>query len=116
MNKETIFQSAIETLLWSECDDDGNPLDKNYEVEDISEETCDKLRKDCDNFVEANKVMLKESGLSDELIGHNFVLSRNGHGAGFFDAGCPHADELQRATKPYGTFGFYIGDDEKLYG
>jgi hypothetical protein len=116
INKEIVFKSALETLLWSECDADGNPLYKNYEVEDISEETYDKLRKDCDDFVEAHEVMLNESGLSDEKIGHNFVLSRNGHGAGFFDAGCPHADELQKATKLYGTFGLYAADGIFYHG
>ena len=36
--------------------------------------------------------------------GGDFHLTRNGHGAGFWDGGWPeHGDELTELAKPYGT-------------
>lgn len=42
---------------------------------------------DCEDFVNANAEALQQSGLSLEQIGHDFWLTRNGHGAGFWGRG-----------------------------
>lgn len=48
-----------------------------------------------------------ESGFFDDstdwgLVGHNFHLSRNGHGSGFFDSDFNRRDELQKLSKKFG--------------
>jgi hypothetical protein len=54
-------------------------------------------------------------------VGHDFWLTRNGHGAGFWDRwsggteGERHGDVPTEASKPYGTSDLYIGDDDRLY-
>lgn len=51
-----------------------------------------------------------------ELAGHDFWLTRNGHGAGFWDRGLGDVGvTLSAACRPYGESNLYIGDDGKLY-
>jgi hypothetical protein len=49
--------------------------------------------------------------------GHDFWLTRNGHGAGFWDGDWPEpfATSLTHASKAFGECYFYFGDDGKLY-
>lgn len=53
---------------------------------------------------------------TDEQDGHDFYLTRNGHGVGYWDRGYgPIGDILTDAAKSYGTSGLYVGDDGKIY-
>lgn len=48
-------------------------------------------------------------GLTNEAIGHNFWLTRNGHGAGFWDMGLgERGDWLTKQANPYGETSFYV--------
>lgn len=79
-------KAYIEAALWSSTDDNDNPLDSNYTMSDIAPETLEKIKNDCKNFQDANGQLLIDGGWSDDSqAGHDFWLSRNGHGAGFFD-------------------------------
>lgn len=106
----------FETALWSSTDnaDDsgGEPLDKNYSTTDINDETRDKMIADCADFQERFGELYTDS----EQAGHDFWLSRNGHGAGFFDGDEERRDELQAAAESYGQFDLYIGDDGEIHG
>jgi hypothetical protein len=110
-------RAYIDAALWSSTDnsrdDGGDPLDKNYSASDIAPETMAKMVADCADFQERFAELLSESGLDDEKAGYNFWLSRNGHGAGFFD---DDLDALQKAAEEYGEFNLYIGDDGLIYG
>lgn len=56
-------------------------------------------------------------GYSRERLGHDFWLSRNGHGAGFFDRDeLPKAlrDALQSAAEACGVCDTYVDDDGVL--
>jgi hypothetical protein len=50
--------------------------------------------------------------------GHDFWLTRNGHGAGFWDGDWPKeaGDRLTKACEEFGEFDLYIGDDGMIYG
>lgn len=117
---DTFTRSYIECALWSSTDNaneqGGEPLDKNYSTSDIAPETLQRMSEDCENFQSDNREALDESGLSDERAGHDFWLNRNGHGSGFWDEGCPRASELSAASKAWGSFDLYIGDDGQIYG
>ena len=53
---------------------------------------------------------------NEERLGHDFWLTRNGHGAGFWDRGLGElGQKLTEATKTFGTSDLYIGDDGKIY-
>jgi hypothetical protein len=49
--------------------------------------------------------------------GHDFWLTRNGHGAGFWDGDWPEAYEkmFTKGAESYGDFTLYLGDDGKVY-
>lgn len=118
---DEFFNGYVETALWSSTDDaddsGGEPLDNNHTADDIAPETKAEMRKDCENFVKLAKSKLKRSGLSAKRAGHNFWLTRNGHGAGFWDEGLGKlGDELTRDAKSFGSYDLYIGDNGKIYG
>lgn len=117
--------SYIETALWSSNDDDDVPLDQNYSEDDIDEETLDKLNKEAARFYAENERDI-ETGYApkfgnqfsnEEMAGHDFWLTRNGHGAGFWDGDWmePQATRLTEASKRYGEVYLYVGDDGKIY-
>ncbi len=60
----------------------------------------------------------EDIGSDDEAAGHDFWLTRNGHGAGFWDGDWPEpaATRLTASSKKYGEFNLYLGDDGKIYG
>jgi hypothetical protein len=117
MKLETVLHHYAICALWSSTQDDGEPLDAVYTSDDIAPETLESMRSDCADFIESNAEALEESGLSDEQIGHDFWLTRNGHGAGFWDRGLGEIGEaLTKASKHYGEVYLYVGDDGYIYG
>lgn len=103
-----------------------DPLDQNYDVDDIGDEARAKIRVDIVDFVEHNRADLDlyaelrsfnpAEGSVWDYAGHDFYLSRNGHGTGFWDRGNdPVFERLHQATKPYGSQELDIDDDGKLY-
>jgi hypothetical protein len=75
------------------------------------------MAEDCRQFQADNAEDLSESGLSTERAGHDFWLNRNGHGSGFWDEGiAPVFRRLSAASKVWGTFDLYLGDDGMIHG
>ena len=81
------------------------------------------LEGDCKKFQEDNKILLSQAGDASQN-GHDFLLSRNGHGCGFFDRGYDNeaegstlsvGDVLTDLCHAYGECDLYEGDDGKLY-
>lgn len=111
---DTFTRQFLETALWAENDHDkdGNPpLDKDWSITDIAEETVLKLKADCDSFRESNAELLAQAG-DDEQNGHDFWLTRNGHGVGYWDRGYSKdvSDKLTEACKAYGSVFLYVQD------
>lgn len=108
-------KAYIEAALWSESDDDGNPLSVKYFLHDIDVKTLQEMIVDCEFFIKENWNYIK-SNLSQ--AGHDFLLTRNHHGAGFWDGEWPEGaeDKLTKSAHSYGEFNLYIGDDGKIYG
>lgn len=114
-------EAYIECALWSSTDNSndqgGAPLDDNYGLDDIAEETLLQAKEDCEAFQRDNWDDIDRSRESLEQAGHDFWLTRNGHGAGFWDRGLGDIGErLTKASKVYGSVDLYIGDDGKIYG
>mgnify|MGYP003403799712 CR=1 FL=1 len=119
---DTFLEHCIGCALWSstdESDDSGGaPMDDNYGPEDIAPETLAKMRADCEAFMTTPEwAEAYAAGLWDlSLGGHDFWLTRNGHGAGFWDRG--HGaigDRLSAAAKAFGGVDLYVGDDGRIY-
>lgn len=114
------FTSAyLECALWSTttCDDDGNmseALDENHDIDDLDLESLKAAISDCTAFQEENADDLE--GLDGAQAGHDFWLTRNGHGAGFWDRGLGELGErLSKASKAYGSVDLYVCDGV-IYG
>lgn len=116
---EKFFTSYIECALWSSNDNadetGGDPLDRSYDEDDFAPEAMASMREDCQAFFDSYSKLYTESGWTHEMAGHDFWLTRNGHGAGFWDRGRDNGDGLTEACKPYGSCDIYIGDDGKLH-
>lgn len=119
---DAFTRQYIETALWSSTDEStpegGDPMDKNYGIEHLSAETVAWAIADCDRFRERAGDMLDEH--DDPTMGaHDFWLTRNGHGCGFWDGDWPIYGEALTAMvgwrTPFGEVHLYIGDDGKIY-
>lgn len=125
---DAFIDSYIETMLWSSNDDSdetgGEPMDKNYNPEDIHPDFMKEIKKDCKKFIEENYEYI-----SDDInrAAHDFWLTRNGHGAGFWDGDWDFeievdgekknaGDYLTEQSKEYGEVTPYITDDGKIDG
>jgi hypothetical protein len=116
-NKKTL-DSYLETMLWSSLDDDGSPLDGSKAIIDISDEVINSSKKDIESFYEkAEKENIEVTKYTAEDIGHDFWLTRCGHGAGFWDGDYEEEDgeALTKISKEFGNKEPYIGDDGKVY-
>ena len=114
MSEREFIAGYIEAALWSSTDEEGEPLDEQYDVSDFDDESLEDMEKDARDFYEANYGILTEN--DDDVNGHNFWLTRNGHGAGFWDGDYPeYGDELTDNSKAYGEVYLYVGDDGRVY-
>lgn len=106
--------------LWSSNDDDGDPLEDNYGVEDLAPEALATIIRECQQFQAQHGIpQYSDSRHSDaEKAGHDFWLTRNGHGSGFWDRdelSEDDQDKYTQAAKAFGECDLYVGDDGKLY-
>lgn len=115
-------------LDWSAVDrgeDNPEPLDLNYGPDDLAREAYEQLRDEVLDFLgyaDADDLNLWTRELGVEQIGHDFCLTRNGHGAGFWDrfygADDPRTEageRLANAAASFGSSDLYVGDDGKVY-
>ena len=118
------YDGLVCTALWSSVDmETGEPFDAaNYTADDVAPETGTQLRDEFDDFVQANNAVIariraKHPSCTPSQVGHDFWLTRNRHGAGFWDRGYGEdGDKLSEAAKVYGSFDLYVGDDGLLHG
>lgn len=87
--------------------------------EKLHVDTISDMIEDCRAFQAENAADLGEyydHGLDEEQAGIDFWLTRNGHGAGFWDRGAGDAGKrLSAASKKYGETDLYLGDDGAVY-
>lgn len=118
-NLQCMVEAYIECALWSSVDDDGDALDKQYDILDILSQDREEMQADCLKFAEENYDLIHEfdsstSGLSMwKQVGHCFWLTRNGHGSGFWIRHFWSEDtwnKLSDAAKAFGESNLYVGD------
>lgn len=119
-------EAFFEAALWSSNDESdesgGEPLDKNYGVDDFDpkcraalEAECEAFQADWSEHFGACHNARRYGGAAS--AGHDFWLTRCGHGAGFWDGDWdePAASVLTQASKAWGEVDLYVGDDGKVY-
>lgn len=127
MNLEQFTTGYITAALWSSVDENGEPLDAIHAPGDLPEQTQQAMENDCRKFFQENNDALWEyreqraipidADYSEaECAGHDFWLTRCGHGAGFWDRGMGElGDRLSNAAEAFGNVDLYVGDDGKVY-
>jgi len=112
----------FETALWSSNDEStpegGEPLDENYGIGDFAPETRKEMIADAKDFQKRFGRLIESAGGDWGQAGHDFWLTRNEHGVGFWDGDWPEpqATELSDAARSYGECSLYVGDDGLIYG
>lgn len=112
-------RAYFEAALWSSTDDNGNPLNESYDIPDFAPEAFDRMVADCEKFQRTNAPLLAilPADVSLDFCGHDFWLTRCGHGAGFWDGDWsePFATHFDNYAQAAGNVDLYVGDDGKIY-
>jgi len=125
-SKDTLdfMQGYKYCMLWASLGDeeDCEFLSNKYNVDDIADETIAKVHHDCSAFLYKTRAMLKPF-ITEEYdmcsAGHDFFLTRNHHGAGFWDrenlSKGKTGNKLTDIAHKFGELDVYAGDDGKIY-
>lgn len=115
--------SSTDTLPPQEGEEEGE--DVNLDAYEWADGEAEKLHADCRDFItsHATDLLLYAEQKSHapeydafECAGHDFWLTRNGHGVGFWDRGLGElGDRLTKASEAYSGLDLYLGDDESVY-
>jgi hypothetical protein len=120
----TILTAYLTCALWSSTGDDDEPLDQTNGIEDIDLYTRLKMERDVQQAVTLADAFVPNwrSYWDDEQFGHDFWLTRNGHGAGFWDRAPtrnPEHDAIGEAlttiARSFSEVDLYVGDDGRVY-
>lgn len=121
-NVESFVNAYIRCMLWSSVNEEEESLD-SLDLP-LSIEAKRVIRDDCESFLFAGANLLSELpfwyGFGDDgsfsQAGHDFWLTRNGHGAGFWDRDLGDlGDRLTELSETYCNLSPYVGDDGKIY-
>jgi hypothetical protein len=109
----------IECALWSsscnETENDDTSLSERYSMADIEDKSIETIISECNDFISQCKP--EDLALQrDDQNGHDLWLTRNHHGAGYWDRGLGDAGKrLTDLAHGMGSSDVYVGDDGKLY-
>lgn len=127
---DRFVDAYIECACWAEShsDEEGNnPVPFDQLDADLSQTALDAMARDCRDFLETDQVLElvilatdhKSADRPDYDIaraGHDLWLTRNGHGAGFWDCGLGWiGDGLTKAAKSAGSRELYLGADGDIH-
>ena len=107
---DAFTRGYIECAVWTEheitCDDDTT----------LSESCLRQMVKDCADFQESHSDLLDQCE-NDGQAGHDFWLTRNRHGAGFWDGDYPEpiGAKLTEASHAFGSAELYEAEDGYVY-
>jgi hypothetical protein len=97
----------------------GAPLDRNFSERDIAPEALTQIQADCLRFQVEHGGALGRAyaqGYEVSTAGHDFWLTRNRHGAGYWDRDLDQAGrDLTQAAHAFGECSLYVGDDGQLH-
>lgn len=115
---------GVSTEEWQATNEhDEGSIPGDVGLSDLAPEALEMIIKDCEAFQHDNSEMLNTAydtegyGYTDQS-GHDFWLTRNGHGAGFWDRPAidgPIGKALSDAARKCGSRDLYLGDDGQVY-
>jgi hypothetical protein len=114
---DKFLQAYITAALWSSMDEStpqgGEPLDANHGPDDLAPQALEAMKADCSRFQAENG---QDIAGREEQAGHDFWLTRCGHGSGFWDGDWTEAgDRLTEACESFPEVNLYVGDDGLIY-
>lgn len=123
---DLIYAAYVECALWSSLDvrepldTEAEPFDDWATESDLADETRATFRHDLETFTRDEYTEDVRQLWTPEQFGHDFWLTRNGHGAGFWDRYyAPPGEAIGRrltdAAHAYGDCDLYTGDDGRIY-
>jgi hypothetical protein len=124
MSKQSFIASYIETALWSSTyGDDNDTRNLDDGEHDLAPETRKEMETEAGAFYDAHSDQFQYDNITrnsedvDAGAGHDFWLTRCGHGAGFWDGDWvePVATQLTNAAHEAGERDLYVGDDGVIY-
>jgi hypothetical protein len=110
---DDIVDSYLECALWTSEEQGDDFEDKT--IHDFSVESRELVTSEMKWFVAVAGDALDD--ISDDMIGHDIWLTRNGHVAGFWDRGYDEDVEkiLVELSQELGFTDIYVGDDGLVY-
>lgn len=114
------LEAYLVTALWSTSDEStpqgGLPLDRNYTIADVVPEARAAAEADLNDFLKRATTLIEGQNLAK--VAYHFWLTRNRHGAGFWDGDYPEKIGKQLTDLAHGfrELDPYVGDDGKIYG
>jgi hypothetical protein len=115
---DELFRGYVEAALWSSNDgDDRSFQQRGFTPDDLAPATRLEMRRDCTRFLSKARALLVEKDISPGDAGHNFWLTSQGEGTGFWDRGYGEVgDQLTKiAQSEWGEYPLYLGDDGKIH-
>lgn len=111
---EKFTAATIEALYFTDTGDDDEQPSADAE---LAPETLLNLTADCRSFWHRFGCYVAAADKTPEQAGYDFWLTRNGHGAGFWDGDwpAPWDDMLDKGAHGYGAFETYLGDDGLIH-
>lgn len=132
---DAFARAYITTALWTGVEykhgDKRADADRDNDLnpDDIHPDTLRQMMGDCVAFHALADALINEAIETGEVVcgpdfdewgraGHDFWLTRNGHGAGFWDGDWPepYGDKLTELAKRFGEFYLYTDDDGSVRG
>lgn len=114
---DEFFNGYVECALWSSIDDNGDSLD----MYDVSIDCHNAMLNDCRLFAQRGQnyeylmEALEHAGYNLNKAGHDFWLTRNHHGAGYWDRGLGEVGKrLTYAAEVEGSVDLYVSDDGEV--
>lgn len=119
MQLDTFTRAYIEAALFAGLDEAGAPLNRHHTAESLAPETLQRCVADCAAFRAglAGTAAGDAIEASERSAGHDFLLTRNNHGSGYWDGDWSGDVDnvLTAAAHAAGQIDFYVGDDGLIY-
>ena len=105
--------ATIEALFFTDTGEGDQPTADA----ELAPETRLDLEADCRSWWHRFGCFVDAADRTPEQAGHDFWLTRQGHGAGFWDGDWPepYAAMLTKGAECYGEFQTYAGDDGLIH-
>jgi len=116
---DLIVDNYIEALIWTQEgvgeDADGNDPMDGKNISDINKESKEEIKKEVEWFINSAGDVFEE--LSDDQIGHDLWLTRNGHGSGFFERieEKENLEIIEELCDILGNAEVFVNDDGEIY-